>query len=44
MLLHKSHRGLLLVLEVQMIPSNRIATHPGKILLHEFLEPLGLTQ
>jgi addiction module HigA family antidote len=27
-----------------MIPSNRIATHPGKILLHEFLEPIGVTQ
>jgi len=27
-----------------MLPSHRIATHPGKILLREFLEPLGLTQ
>ena len=27
-----------------MIPSNRAATHPGVILLKEFLEPLGLTQ
>ena len=27
-----------------MIPSNRIATHPGAILLKEFLEPLGLSQ
>jgi addiction module HigA family antidote len=27
-----------------MLPSHRIATHPGQILLHEFLEPLGLTQ
>jgi addiction module HigA family antidote len=27
-----------------MIPSNRIATHPGIILLKEFLEPLELTQ
>ena len=27
-----------------MIPSNRTTTHPGKILLHEFLEPLGITQ
>jgi len=26
-----------------MIPSNRIATHPGTILLREFLEPMGLT-
>jgi len=27
-----------------MLPLNRTATHPGEILLHEFLEPLGLTQ
>ena len=27
-----------------MIPSNRTATHPGVILLKEFLEPLGFTQ
>ena len=27
-----------------MIPSNRKATHPGIILLKEFLEPMGLTQ
>jgi len=27
-----------------MIPKNRIATHPGGILLKEFLEPMGLTQ
>jgi len=27
-----------------MIPSNRIGTHPGVILLKEFLEPLELTQ
>lgn len=27
-----------------MIPKNRIATHPGIILLKEFLEPLKLTQ
>ncbi len=27
-----------------MIPSNRISTHPGVILLREFLEPLELTQ
>ena len=27
-----------------MIPLNRIATHPGVILLKEFLEPLELTQ
>lgn len=27
-----------------MIPTNRTATHPGIILLKEFLEPLDLTQ
>jgi addiction module HigA family antidote len=27
-----------------MIPENRIPTHPGEILLREFLEPLGLAQ
>jgi addiction module HigA family antidote len=27
-----------------MLPRNRIATHPGEILLQEFLEPLALTQ
>jgi len=27
-----------------VIPSNRKATHPGLILLKEFLEPMGLTQ
>ena len=27
-----------------MLPSNRIATHPGRILLTEFLEPAGLSQ
>jgi addiction module HigA family antidote len=27
-----------------MLPTNRTATHPGEILLHEFLEPLELTQ
>ena len=27
-----------------MIPSNRAATHPGLILLKEFLEPMGQTQ
>jgi antitoxin HigA-1 len=26
------------------LPSHRIATHPGVILLQEFLEPKGLTQ
>ena len=27
-----------------MLPENRIPTHPGEILLDEFLNPLGLTQ
>ena len=27
-----------------MIPKNRIPTHPGEILLEEFLVPMGLTQ
>ncbi len=27
-----------------MVPKNRIPTHPGEILLEEFLNPLGITQ
>ena len=27
-----------------MIPLNRIATHPGTILLKEYLEPMGVSQ
>ena len=27
-----------------MLPESRIPTHPGEILLTEFLEPLGMTQ
>ncbi len=27
-----------------MLPRHRIATHPGEILLQQFLEPMGLTQ
>ena len=27
-----------------MIPKNRVTTHPGLILLKEYLEPMGLTQ
>ena len=27
-----------------MLPLQRVSTHPGQILLKEFLEPLGLTQ
>lgn len=27
-----------------MIPENRIPTHPGEVLLEEFLEPMGITQ
>ncbi len=27
-----------------MLPENRIPTHPGEILLEEFLNPMGLSQ
>jgi antitoxin HigA-1 len=27
-----------------MIPKNRLPTHPGEVLLHEFLTPMGLSQ
>ena len=27
-----------------MVPKNRVPTHPGEVLLHEFLEPLGMSQ
>ena len=27
-----------------MLPSKRVPTHPGEVLLEEFLQPLGLTQ
>ena len=27
-----------------MIPTNRVPTHPGEILLEEYLEPMGVTQ
>ena len=27
-----------------MIPKNRIPTHPGTILLEEFLQPMGISQ
>lgn len=27
-----------------MIPKNRVTTHPGIILLKEYLDPMGLTQ
>ena len=27
-----------------MVPKNRVPTHPGEILLEEFLSPLGITQ
>ena len=27
-----------------MLPESRISTHPGEILLEEFLKPLGITQ
>ena len=27
-----------------MLPENRIPTHPGEVLLEDFLKPLGMTQ
>ena len=27
-----------------MIPANRVSTHPGEILLEDFLRPLGISQ
>lgn len=27
-----------------MIPKNRRPTHPGEVLVHEFLEPMGISQ
>lgn len=27
-----------------MMPKNRVPTHPGEILLEEYLKPLGMTQ
>lgn len=27
-----------------MLPKNRLPTHPGEMLLKEFIEPMGLTQ
>lgn len=27
-----------------MLPRKRMTTHPGEVLKHEFIEPLGLTQ
>ena len=27
-----------------MLPGHRVATHPGQVLLQEFLDPLGLSQ
>lgn len=27
-----------------MLPQNRTVTHPGEVLLHEFLNPMGQTQ
>jgi len=26
------------------LPKNRVATHPGEVLLEEYIKPLGLTQ
>src|SRR4026208_2574077 len=30
--------------ELQVLPTNRPPTHPGEMLLKEFLEPLGVSQ
>ena len=41
------HFSLLLIIIKKvktMIPQNRITTHPGTILLKEYLEPMELTQ
>lgn len=27
-----------------MLPKNRVPTHPGEVLLEDFLKPLGITQ
>lgn len=27
-----------------MLPENRVPTHPGEVLLEEFLKPMGVTQ
>lgn len=29
---------------MRLIPENRIPTHPGEMLLEEFLKPMGMTQ
>ncbi len=29
---------------MKMLPKNRTSTHLGEVLLHEFLEPMGITQ
>jgi addiction module HigA family antidote len=29
---------------IAMLPLDRVSTHPGRVLLKEFLEPLGLSQ
>jgi addiction module HigA family antidote len=34
----------LIIIENIMLPENRVSTHPGEILLEEFLVPLGQTQ
>src|SRR2546427_7920014 len=36
--------SLTITVEVPMIPTERVPTHPGEILQEEFLAPLGLTQ
>ena len=35
---------MMMMMETTMIPSHRTPTHPGEMLLEEFLKPLGMTQ
>lgn len=39
-----TYRSLTTTEEVVMLPSNRVPTHPGEVLVEEFLRPLGLSQ
>jgi hypothetical protein len=39
-----SSSEFLSIREVSMLPENRIPTHPGEILLEEFLVPLEMSQ
>lgn len=39
-----AERGMAGTEGLMMLPKKRVPTHPGEVLLEEFLEPLGLTQ